>query len=309
MKSKLIRVLIVLCFVGMATFGVVVFLGNHNTAQKTYEQIITIRDNAKFDNFFTKADGIKASFSGDQCKYVDYINDATKELNEAIDYYLFYYQNLNNVNKTQSDELLGIYQEYIEQINEAKRIYERYVSYVNKQSPNSNEQAQVGVQSAYFAKQYLTAYSKGYSFFIKLQDLVEEKFYNNNMFKSFRQISYEMGAVFVHQSINPLVAQLEKKIAMSSYITTPETVSNFAKNFIILNTSIESGTYINDTTEYRNQTYAKFISDYNKLKDAEQFLIDSTTYIASNPTDSVASAVRAFLVNTSYYGFNMGGAA
>ena len=117
MKSKLIRVLIVLCFVGMATFGVVVFLSNHNTAQKTYEQIITIRDNAKFDNFFTKADGIKASFSGDQCKYVDYINDATKELNEAIDYYLFYYQNLNNVNKTQSDELLGIYQEYIEQIN------------------------------------------------------------------------------------------------------------------------------------------------------------------------------------------------
>ena len=297
MKSKLIRILIILCVVGVVAFGVVALLVNYNVEQKAYNEISTIRDNADFDKFYRNADGIKTSHSGGQCSYVKYVNTATRDLNDAIDYYLNYLQNMSGMNKNDKTDLVDKYRAYISAINDAKTAKSKYDTF--NDSTKEDDKTQVAVQSANFAKAYLLAYGKGYKFFITLQDIVEQKVFGGDMFKSYTLAKYEMESVFVNQSINKLIGELEKKIINKSYTSKPESASVYANNFNILNKRTVSA--VQETTS----TYSKFLANYNKISDVRAFLADSKTYIVNNEKETSASSVKTFLRDT--LGLNMEG--
>ena len=99
MKSKLIRILIVLCFVGMVVFGVIVFLGNHNVEQKTYQEVTKLKNEAKFDSLYRKANSVQSGYGGGLCPYAEYTNNAITTLNRGIDFYLYYLQDMDVMNK------------------------------------------------------------------------------------------------------------------------------------------------------------------------------------------------------------------
>lgn len=296
MKSKLIRILIALCFVGVAVFGVVAFLANYNVESKTYSEIATIRDNTEFDAFYAKAENTLLAYgSTTKSSYILYINDATKELNSAIDYYLNYLQNMSGMNKNDKDSLVNKYREYISAINEAKTARKKYESFANKVSPSTSDKSQVAIQSANFAKNYILAYSKGYNFFATLQDMVDQKVFGGNMFKSSAMIKYEMESVFVNQSVNTLVGELEKKIAGKTHTADPYSASSYANNFKLVKANT---TVLTEATELKNSTCANFMINYNSLKDIRVFLVDSSTYIANNSSEkTTATSVKSFLKN------------
>ncbi len=307
MKSKLIRILIALCFVGIAVFGVIVFLGNHDVEKKAYAEIIAMRNDTEFETLYSKAAVVDKDYNGANCDYAIYTNNAVKELNAGIDYYLNYLQNMNGMNKNDKDSLVNQYTAYINGIKNAKTAYQKYFNFANALNPTPNDKAQVSVQSANFVKEYLKAFGEGYKFFINLQNIVDTKVFSGKMFKSFTQISYEMGTTFVNQSINDVTNELEKKINEKAYRTTPYLASAYANNFNILFNANASKTKITPGNEMKNSTYANFIVNYNKLGDIEAFLVDCDTYIANNSSDQAAPVVKAFLTNASHYGFKMGG--
>ena len=300
MKSKIIRIIIILCFVGMVAFGVIVLINNINVETKAYSQITKMRDNAEFDNFYIRADKVKSTSSGDQCPYSAYANNATILLNEGIDYYLVYLQDMDGMNRNDMNKLVKGYKAYIAQYNKAKRALNQYENVKN----NVNAQANVASYSATFGMEYLLAYGKGYTFFMNLQNMVDKKVFKGNMFKSFTQINYEMSAIFVNNSKTTLIANLEKKIAGGA-ISTPYANSTYANNFNILYKANQSGNKVSVTTELKTPTHAKFVSDYNALKDVRAFLTDATTYVANNPREQAAVDVKTFLTAT--YSFNFGG--
>lgn len=300
MKSKVIRIIIVLCFVGMVAFGVIVLINNINVETKAYSQIAEMRNNAEFDNFYIRADKVQSTAGGDQCSYTAYTNKATILLNEGIDYYLVYLQDMDGMNRNDMNKLVKGYKAYIAQYNKAKRALNQYENVKN----NANAQTQVASYSATFGIEYLLAYGKGYTFFMDLQNMVDKKVFDGKMFKSFTQINYEMSAIFVNNSKTTLVSNLEKK-KTGGAISTPYANSTYAKNFDTLYKAYEAKNKVSIATELKTPTHAKFISDYNELKDVRAFLTDATTYIASNPREQAAVDVKTFLTAT--YSFNLGG--
>ncbi len=300
MKSKLIRILIILCVVGVVTFGVVAFLVNHNVEQKAYSEIATIRDNTDFEKFYKNADNTKSKYGGDQCPYVKYVNDAAKDLNAGIDYYLNYLQNMSGMNKNGKTDLVNKYRDYISAINDAKAARSKYDTFNSKLSPTDSDKKQIAIQSANFAKAYLLAYGKGYKFFTTLQDIVDAKVFGGNMYKNYTLIKYEMESVFVNQSINTLVGELEKKMLDKNFSTTPAYASTAASNYNILHSR-----EVSSSLELKSSSYANFINNYNKITDVRAFLADSKTYIANNDKEVAARDAKNFLSST--FGLNMEG--
>lgn len=300
MKSKLIRILIILCVIGVVTFGVVAFLVNHNVEQKAYSEIATIRNNTNFEKFYKNADNTKSKYGGDQCPYVKYVNDATKDLNTGIDYYLNYLQNMSGMNKNGKTALVDKYRDYISAINEAKVARSKYDTFNSKPSPTDNDKKQIAIQSANFARTYLLAYGKGYQFFSMLQDIVDSKVFGGNMYKNYTLIKYEMESVFVNQSINKLVGELEKKMLNKSFSATPAYASTAASNYNILHSK-----EVSSSLELKSSSYANFINNYNKITDVRAFLADSKTYIANNDKEVAARDAKNFLSST--FGLNMEG--
>jgi hypothetical protein len=105
----------------MVAFGVIVLINNINVETKAYSQIAAMRNNAEFDNFYIRADRVKSTSSGDQCPYSAYANNATMLLNEGIDYYLVYLQDMDGMNRNDMNKLVKGYKAYIAQYNKAKR--------------------------------------------------------------------------------------------------------------------------------------------------------------------------------------------
>ncbi len=300
MKSKLIRILIVFCFVGMVVFGVVVFLTNFNVESKVYSEITTIKNNAKFDSLYKSANSVQSTYtSSSVCPYVDFANDAIKYLNEGIDYYLYYFQDMSGMNKKEKDKIVKAYKAYIEKINDAKATLVKYESFESKQNPTANDQKNVAASSARFAMDYLTAFSKGYEVFVLLQDTVDQKVFDGNMYKSFTQIKYEMAANFVNNSVNKVVGLLESKAQTGNQLTYASpyslTSTKNPKNFSL----IYDYSKLTDGYEFREQNHAKFVSNYNKISNPRAFLTDSTTYAAENSGESTyCTAIKTFLSST-----------
>ncbi len=299
MKSKLIRILIVLCFVGIATFGVVVFIGNFNVEEKVYSEVTKLSNSVDWNNFDIKAQSVKVSFENKntQCAYVAYVNKATKELNKSIEYYLQYFRNMNGMNKNQKDDLVQDYEEYISAINKAKSLLRKYESFYNKDhdSLSSHDKASIKEYSARFAIQYLKAYGEGFDFFISLQNMVDKKVFGGNMFKNYTQISYEISAILVNSSRSKLTAQLEiKKAGSGVFTSSPYSADVSANNF----NKLMSETKITSATEYTTSDNAKFLTSYNQISKPTEFFKDRATYIASNSSEASAAAfVKNYLTS------------
>ncbi len=298
MKSKLIRILIVFCFVGMVIFGVVVFLSNHNVESKVYTEITKIKNNADFESLYKDANSVQSTYgSSVTCGYVDYANDAIKFLNEGIDYYLYYFQDMSGMNKKEKDAVLTKYKDYIAAINSAKKTLNKYESFESKLSPTISDQTTMSALSAMFAQDYLRAYAKGYEVFVELQNLVDKKIFGGKMFKSFTQVKYEMAANFVCNSINSVVAKLGPKTEDGASLpyASPYGFDKNAQNF----NYIYNYKKLTDGYELREQNHAQFLINYNKISNPRAFLSDSTTYIATNSDEATyCTAVKTFLGTT-----------
>ena len=300
MKSKLIRILIVLCFIGMVVFGVVVFLTNFNVEAKVYSEITTIKNNTKFEALYKSANSVQSTYtSSTVCPYVDYANDAIMYLNEGIDYYLYYFQDMSGMNKKEKDKVVKAYKGYIEKINTAKATLVKYESFESKQNPTANDQKNVSASSARFAMDYLNAFSKGFEVFVMLQDIVDQKVFSGNMYKSFTQIKYEMALNFVNNSVNKVTSLLETKatsgdpLAYSSPYSLTSTKN--PKNFNL----IYDYSKLTDGYEFRDQNHAKFVSNYNNISNPKALFADSSTYIAENSDESIyCTAIKTFLSST-----------
>lgn len=302
MKSKLIRILIVFCFIGMVVFGAVVLLTNFNVGDKVYIEITTIKTNAKFDALYKRADSVQSTYASDTvCPYVDFVNDAIKFLNEGIDYYLYYFQDVSNMNSADKNNILKAYKEYIEKINTAKSTLAKYESFESKTNPTINDKTNVAASSARFAMDYLIAYSKGYEVFNILQDTVNRKIFGGDMYKSFAQIKYEMASIFVNNSADEIVSLLKTKAETgqnsSELGSGPYTLTSIKdpKNFFLL----YQGNKLTNGFEFRDQNHSKFVSNYDKISNPKAFLTDSSTYIAENDSESsYCISIKTFLKTT-----------
>lgn len=291
MKSKLIRILIVLCFVGMVVFGVIVFLGNHNVEQKAYLEITELKNDAKFDSLYRKASSVQSGYSGGQCPYADYTNKAIQTLNNGVDFYLYYLQDMDGMNKKDKDNLVDKYEKYVKAIEKAKSVLSKYEYY--EANATSATGKQVAIHSAWFSMEYLRAFSKGYSFFVDLQEVVIDKVFNGKMFKNFAEIKVEASLAFANQSVNILVEKLDAKKggnAISS--ASPQLAHISAKNFTMLNDYNK----INPGQEYKDRGHATFVVNYNKISNARAFLTGPDDYIISHDKESTyATEAESFL--------------
>lgn len=308
MKSTVLKVIIIVAFIGIISIIGIVLINNHNVEDKGYKAIISQNNSIDMDLLTQRAGNVSASYNGSPDEYAVYTTKAFLYLNEGISYYLNYFDNISGMSRNTKDELVKLNEAYINQTKIALNKLDIYLSIASKPSSEitSIEKAQIPALTSAFIKEYVNAYSKGSVFFKELRQSITSLVYGNNYYKDFTQISYEITNIYADKSINFVKENMEKRSRGENVDSIYNSVN--ISNFLKIYDKVKSSQIITPSNEQTNYTYSTFINNYNKIN-ATKFFDDTTTYIAGLNDDLKASAnnVKAFLTNSSYYGLVIGG--
>ncbi len=309
MKSKVLKFIIIIAFVGIIAVTGIVLINNHNVEDKGYKSIVEQNVSIDIDSLILNAGGVKKAYGASAAidEYATYLAKAFSYLEEGIDYYFNYFDNVKGMSRQAKDDIVKLHSNYIASLKVAKNALGEYNSLANMStSIITNAQVnQVPALAATFIKQFANAYAEGVKYFDMLSHEISKLVYGLE-YKDFTMISYEMCSVFVNKSISFVKQTMESRVAGSS--GQPLSASVHAQNFLKVYEATKAKTKITPSNELINQTYYNFVSNYNKI-DGRKLLDDSATYIASLAEEQklAANAVKTFLTSSTGYSLVIGG--
>ncbi len=306
MRSTVLKVIIIIAFVGILGIVGIVLINNHNVEKKGYSTIVEQNKSIKMNLLTDRSGLVSTTYGGAADEYAIYTTKSFLYLNEGIDYYFNYFDNMPKMSRADKDKLVDLNAAYIKQCKKAIKSLDVYFTIASKGSAQitPGEKAQLSALSAEFMTEYVNAYDKGTAYFKALQKAVEKSVYKSNYQKDFTSISYEITNFYAQRSISFVKENMAKRI--SGNTASPLTYSVNVQNFLKMYDKIKANQVITPSNEMSNSTYATFVSNYNKINGLK-LLEDPTIYLASlkPETQIVASAVKSFLSSGENYGLSI----
>ncbi len=301
MKSKVLKAIIIIAFIGIIAVVAIVLMNNHNVEDKGYKAIVEQNKSIDINAMMLNASGVKAKYHDvTPDDFAVYLTAAFEQLDEGISYYFNYFDNVKGMSRQAKDDLVKLNKAYIDQLKVAKTALSEYYILVNDPLITADQVNQVPARSANFLKEFSNAYAKGSEYFRRLSQEIRQLVFKSNV-KDFTMIAFEMGDIFAAKSISFVKQNMEARIAGRP--DQPTTANTSIQNFLKLYNKLQNNTSVTPSTEMVNETYYNFIQNYNKI-DGAKLLDDQATYIASVDADTkaAANAVREFLQSAVGFG-------
>lgn len=266
----LLKILIVLSFIGIVIFVGIAIFNNQNIAFESYNYIIYTHNSKDFKTLQTNiTNNVKTVYGGNSDVYANYINSAITELNEGIDYFLDYLVFEDDLTKGEQDKLTSLYDKYLTGFKTTETSYKTYMqAYENarKQIEENHEEADyakanVKAKGVSLVRNYVYCYDYGSDFFKYLVSLVNRYNLNGSGLFSYKGQSYMIKVGIVENTLEFVFDNMNKKANDLSYvevITTNELIDTY---YDYLSNAEKYG----DDDSVVNTGFRQFINNLNCL--------------------------------------------
>ncbi|MBR1985020.1 MAG: hypothetical protein IKA31_04690 [Clostridia bacterium] len=285
----LLKILIVVSFIGIIVFVGIAIFNNQNIAFEAYSYIAYTHKSTDFKTLQNNiTNNVKADYyDSEMDSYAKYINTAITELNAGIDYYIDYLVFEDELTKGEQDKLINLYDSYLgmfSKVNEDYKSYKDAYEEARVQVENDYEGSDVALNKLkswgfILVRDYTGCYEKGSEFFKFLVEMVDTYDQNSSGLYSYTGQGYmiknglvDYSLEFVLYNINERVngrthqANARSNALVENFYDFVSTSKKFTDKSTVTNTNLR--VFINNLNQLNiyewagnNSNYLKTLSD------------------------------------------------
>ena len=266
----LLRIIIVLSFVGIVVFVGIAIFNNQNIAFEAYNYIVATQSSKDFNQLQTNIrNKFKATYDGLSDTYANFIDSAITELNEGIDYFIDYLVFEDKITKGEQDKLTSLYKNYVKSFEATEESYSLYTeSYedAKKKIEEDHEYANyakelVNKRAVYVVRNYYSCFTNGSDFFKYLTKIVNKYNMDNSGYFSYKGQSYMIKVGLVDYANNFILDNMDKKERGQTYETSA-TANALVNTYYSYLANAED---YNDSQCLTNNDFREFKNNLNSL--------------------------------------------
>lgn len=218
--TVLLKILMVISFVGVIVFVAFAIISNQNVSFEAYSYIASSYENVEFSKLESDVNSnMKSSYNGEVDGYAKYINKAISELNKGNKFFLDYLSIEKDLTKGEQDKLKSLYNNYISKFNICQSSYNDYIDAYEEADykyhydyDNSKVARSIVVSKCInFVENYTNCYVSGSNFFKYLVQVVNKYSLQNNGFSSFTEQSYLIKVGIVDNTTSFVYSNMQNK--------------------------------------------------------------------------------------------------
>ena len=125
--SALLKIIMVVAFVGILVFVTVAVINSRNIAYEAYNYVYTSKKDIDVNSLVEDIDKnvhLDAGLLGNE--YTTFVGDAILQLDDGIDYYLDYLSTDNLITKGEQDRIINSYDSFVVQYNNVLTALDNY---------------------------------------------------------------------------------------------------------------------------------------------------------------------------------------
>ena len=274
--TVLLKIIMVIAFIGIIVFVAFAIITNQNVSYEAYNYISSYYQNSDFSSFESKVNSnMRETYDdgqewhGNIDTYAIFLNTAIRELNNGSKHFLNYLSCEKDLTKGEQDNLKNLFNKYTSSYDNAKKAYDDYmVSYqdADNQFNHHHDESDVALsivksKCIYFVEIYADCYVQGSKFFKALVDLVDKYTFKNSKTFSFKDEVYLIKVGTVDGCIDFVYLNMRNKKDSKSYEINARNYDLVDCFYDVLN--IENN--FKDENSIINENFQNFILNLNKL--------------------------------------------
>ena len=256
MKNVLLKIIIVIAFVGIFVVSGILIIKNRNVDLMAYNTINTKKQEINFTKLSDGATKVKDAFEGNTDVYADFVNAAILNTNMSIDFYLDYLVNIRTISRGEQDMLIEKYLEYGKAVEKAQTALDLYNTTYKQAEIAVDIQKSIVASSGTFVATFIEVYEASSDFYKNLVDIVDKYSHNGNTEYNYVEIRLHMANALADLCVPVVKENMQKRINVNSnndvadLMTTKSTLDYY--NFTVKANEIHS------TGQYESVEFEEF---------------------------------------------------
>lgn len=264
MKNVLLKIIIVIAFVGIFVVGGILIIKNRNIDSMAYNTIKIKIKETDFSGLSKDAVNVKDSYDGDDDPYVITVSAMILNTNNAIDFYLDYLAGIKTISRGEQDLLIEKYLAYSAEIANSEKVLEMYETTYETANVEESARGQVVSIAGSFVQAYLKAYEAGSDFYKSLVEIVDKHAHSGKREYNFKEFGLNMCNALADNCVDIIKENMAKRISEQSNANLDD-ILNSSCYSDYLNFIVKSNDYTRNKT-YMNIEFDAFLV---KCKDVD----------------------------------------
>lgn len=270
--SALLKIIMVVAFVGILVFVTVAVINSRNIAYEAYNYVYTSKKDIDVNSLVEDIDKnvhLDAGLLGNE--YTTFVGDAILQLDDGIDYYLDYLSTDNLITKGEQDRIINSYDSFVVQYNNVLTALDNYkTAYKTAQDefwPPFATATVRGMEES-LVRHYVIMFNSSYDLLQALVGVIQTKFDNNLTYNAQTHI---LKAGFARGAIDEIFAdgfekdnrkEISKSDKAQDYYAYANSCGIFSNKDVILNEDLRK--FVGDLNTLNIYSFASNYDDYVK---------------------------------------------
>ena len=212
MKNTLLKIIIVIAFVGIFVVAGILFIKNRNVDCMAYNSITIEMKETDFDGLSNDAQNVKESYGGALDDYSQMIDSMVYNLNLGINFYMDYLVNIRTISRGEQDMLIEKYFAYTNEIDETRKALDLYLENYEKADIEESIRKNITANNGNYVKTYTTAFSKGSEFFRSLVNVVNKYSHDGKSEFNYREICLYIVDILGTNCVETINVNMDRRI-------------------------------------------------------------------------------------------------
>ena len=216
MKNVLLKIIIVIAFVGIFVVGGILIIKNRNVDLMAYNTIKIKSQEIKIDTLSKGAVEVKDSYEGALDIYASTVDAMIYNTNLGIDFYLDYLVNIRTISRGEQDMLIEKYLAYGDAVAKAQEALDLYNATYKQANVGESIRKNIPASAGTFVLTYLEVYNCSSDFYKSLVDIVNKYSHNGKREYNFIEFRLHMINALSDNCVSVVEENMQKRINTAS---------------------------------------------------------------------------------------------
>lgn len=218
MKNVLLKIIIVIAFVGIFVVGGILIIKNRNVDLMAYNTIKIKSEEIKIDELSKNALKVKDSYDGALDIYANTVYAMIYNTNLGIDFYLDYLVNIRTISRGEQDMLIEKYLAYGDAVKKAEEAYILYDKTYKEADVGESIRKNITANAGTFVITYLDVYKANSEFYKSLVEIINKYSHNGRRDYNFIEFRLHMINALSDNFVTVIEENMQKRINTGSNI-------------------------------------------------------------------------------------------
>jgi len=279
MKNTLLKIIIIIAFVGIFVVAGILFIKNRNIDCMAYNSITIEMKETDFEGLSEDAQVVRESYGGALDDYSQAIDAMVQNLNMGISFYMDYLVNIKTISRGEQDMLIEKYFAYTNTIDETRTALDLYLENYEKANIEESIRKNITANNGNYVKTYTIAYSKGSEFFRSLVNIVNKYAHNGKPAYNYHELCLNVIDVLGTNCIETINVNMDRRINTGVGIEDFKQ-TNACKNYITFIKKVEIDDVYGVNNGDSNPEFIKWML-YSSELDLVKLLSQKSEYVDS----------------------------